>query len=834
MSGSLKRRDDGNVGDGNVGDGNVRDGNVGDLNLGDSNVGAGKPGGVTLGLARTLAATLAALGFAAPASAVLIDNDVPAGTIGQFEVDVLDGGDSRTVNITAQPISGGTVSIEVVFDYFAYVDVGAEGGGVRLADSVTSAAVLDGDDVVVSHGSFTGEFGNTIAWTATSSIPDGTAGSASTMTTTYSFSAETGQLGRIRLLQYLDEDVQGAGNDVFFTRGGVATANLELVTVDNASVVGVSHGGGFSAGQGLLNSSFVGYAADVYNQIKPSISGAGQPLSPTGVIQNLAAFDHPDIAQDTYGPADIVSVMAWDVDPEASNAMVVTTLGGIPDITEDLDSPICGVEVAGQLIRDGDAFYGSAYDDGPFDTGIASVEIVNPVNLQLYGDGSATPSNPLLFDPTVESADFAVVIESTLATASGTVRVTDDNGNMCEFTPIATFGSPIVYGPFATEGWPEAIQLSPPSVGEGGGLRPELAYLAKRRAGVDIDDIVDPSNPVNLSNFLPNGNCDGLDFFADEIELVSLFDVDAVIVSGGECGALGVQTADPENPLYTDKVVFPGGEAEETAVVAFGEGENDYVGFTAAWGAGLQSFGCDSEECNDTVVYDSIGAGDPAWGYALAVWIEPREAQTLAYVATTEGLQIVDVSDPMAMVQLGSFDSNPTDIPLQDNDVVPQDVVVAGNHAYVPVWIGGLKIIDVSNPALPFEVQTIPTDSAFFKVEISTVDDRVFATEGLEGLAVFRRIANGSLLRDRQIPIGVDDERCSFDEGGVADVCWAWAVDEQERMVGVTYGIWPSEVDEGGYVLVDQQNTVACGLIGIEPFLALAPWLVRRMRRRRS
>jgi len=66
----------------------------------------------------------------------------------------------------------------------------------------------------------------------------------------------------------------------------------------------------------------------VFNQIVPRITGDGQPVAPQGVITNLPSFQHPVVGP-AYGPADIVSVLAWDVDPNATSATIVTTLGGV-------------------------------------------------------------------------------------------------------------------------------------------------------------------------------------------------------------------------------------------------------------------------------------------------------------------------------------------------------------------------------------------------------------------------------------------------------------------------------------------------------------------------
>jgi hypothetical protein len=64
-----------------------------------------------------------------------------------------------------------------------------------------------------------------------------------------------------------------------------------------------------------------------------------------------------------------------------------------------------------------------------------------------------------------------------------------------------------------------------------------------------------------------------------------------------------------------------------------------------------------------------------------------------AYVADEYyGLWVVDVSDP----------TNPTEVGYCNTPAV--DVVVDGDYAYVAGWSSGLRVVDVSNPAYPIEV----------------------------------------------------------------------------------------------------------------------------------
>ncbi|MBW2577559.1 MAG: hypothetical protein JRE38_05765, partial [Deltaproteobacteria bacterium] len=71
----------------------------------------------------------------------------------------------------------------------------------------------------------------------------------------------------------------------------------------------------------------------------------------------------------------------------------------------------------------------------------------------------------------------------------------------------------------------------------------------------------------------------------------------------------------------------------------------------------------------------------------------------------------------------------------------------------------------------------------------------------ISGLASFMQLPSGELVLEERFPIGVDDDRCTFDEGGVSDICWAWAIDEVGELVSVTYGVFDLP-QAGGYQLI--------------------------------
>ncbi|TWT57824.1 PEP-CTERM motif protein [Thalassoglobus neptunius] len=258
-------------------------------------------------------------------SADLIDNDVPAGTVGHFEVDVDPGGQSEVANITANGAVSGTTTTNVMFEMINYVQTGAGVSALSGTGSITT------DDTYVSSGSFVGSNGNTVFWRSTASIADGDSNMRNEITFTTN-SNET--LGDLRFINYLDQDVFGI-IDILFTRGSVAGGDLELFTVDQTEEFGISQSGAYSDSQGLVNSTFEGWAADEWSDLRTDITAGTAAFSLTGEVDmtSLPAFVDPTFGP-AFGPEDITTALSWVIDPNANSATVITYLGGVPDVID--------------------------------------------------------------------------------------------------------------------------------------------------------------------------------------------------------------------------------------------------------------------------------------------------------------------------------------------------------------------------------------------------------------------------------------------------------------------------------------------------------------------
>ena len=160
-----------------------------------------------------------------------IDNDVSPTIPGSFEATIAFGnqipvGDNS--NVTVEDARTGEILIgqDYVFLYNTYIQVGNT--VTSLADAtVTQQATLIANDVVESRGSFAGPNG-VINFVATSSFANG----FSTLQSRVDFDGGTTALGDIRVITYLDEDVEQLDDDILVTAGTPGQNDFRAYTLD--------------------------------------------------------------------------------------------------------------------------------------------------------------------------------------------------------------------------------------------------------------------------------------------------------------------------------------------------------------------------------------------------------------------------------------------------------------------------------------------------------------------------------------------------------------------------------------------------------------------------
>ncbi len=183
-----------------------------------------------------------------------------------------------------------------------------------------------------------------------------------------------------------------------------------------------------------------------------------------------------------------------------------------------------------------------------------------------------------------------------------------------------------------------------------------------------------------------------------------------------------------------------------------------------------------------TNVFNSLGlslrrvGGEATVGHSFDV----RVVNQLAYVATiSDGLQILDVSDPTHPTRIGGYNGGELNFACQ----------VVGKHCYVAAGPAGLIVLDVSDPAHPVRIGRYANGGYFTRVQI--VGSIAYVTDGFAGLQLLD-VSNPA----QPVPIG---------SGFVSRV--ASDVDVVDNRAWVANG-------PGGLFLLDVSNPAQVALLG--------------------
>ncbi|MBK8904573.1 MAG: hypothetical protein IPM53_25570 [Anaerolineaceae bacterium] len=209
-------------------------------------------------------------------------------------------------------------------------------------------------------------------------------------------------------------------------------------------------------------------------------------------------------------------------------------------------------------------------------------------------------------------------------------------------------------------------------------VKENIAYVIGEDGRLRLFDVSDPGSPTDLGKYEMVGS-------AEDITIVEKI----VYIADGGGGLRLIDVSDPTAPVevgFFDTL----GSAEEIAVngnIVYITDGGSFPGFVAG-GGGIRLI-----DISDPVAVAEIGYFDTSH---MARDIEVVE--DIAYVADWGvDLRLVDVSDPANPTQLGSF----------DNVVhLANDLAVVGNVVYIAGG-GGLRLVDVSNPQSPSEMDFV-------------------------------------------------------------------------------------------------------------------------------
>jgi hypothetical protein len=323
-----------------------------------------------------------------------------------------------------------------------------------------------------------------------------------------------------------------------------------------------------------------------------------------------------------------------------------------------------------------------------------------------------------------------------------------------------------------TPGWVEGVALARMPVGEEG-VR-TLAFLADVAAGLRICDATDPSEPELLASLYPNASTCPSGFYADDVRLLG----DRAYLAAGRCGVLVFDVSDPTAPRIALRVSAPSWAKD--VLPRSSEGGVELL--VADYFAGLRVIDVAGTTFEERLL---LGSAQGIRGSALAVDADPVSG--IVVVATTDG--VFDVILGGATPLVGSFLTNPTGLPIGQLTAIPEDVTVRDDFAYVPLWKGGLVVVDLLDPSDPTPFPTVETPHAFFKTLLLPSGETLLASEGQCGLAVFGVTPEGLIERPGSpFPVaGTDPEACGPEVTDQA-LPFAWSLAELDGLVAVGAG----------------------------------------------
>jgi len=231
-------------------------------------------------------------------------------------------GENAPINFTVLSyiLTGGRRSygdVEFIYEYNPYYSIG---GAPALG--FTGSPLDLGSNKVQNTGIITGE-NAPINFTVLSYILTGEL----QLVQTWTFTSQE-PFGNCRFIQYLDEDVMGVNDDVLVPLGNYADGTLQLYTIDDASRVGTFQTVDTNDEQ---NVTWVGWSADRFSYLRSYITGGTVIFLPNGFIETNNLPPIAGTFPQEYGPSDVTTAVAYDLDPAAKQAVLTVVLGGTPE-----------------------------------------------------------------------------------------------------------------------------------------------------------------------------------------------------------------------------------------------------------------------------------------------------------------------------------------------------------------------------------------------------------------------------------------------------------------------------------------------------------------------
>ena len=236
----------------------------------------------------------------------------------------------------------------------------------------------------------------------------------------------------------------------------------------------------------------------------------------------------------------------------------------------------------------------------------------------------------------------------------------------------------------------------------------DYVYLAASNLGLQIVDATNPAAPVEVGRCLPDSNPFSTAVVGDY----------AYVVDG--YGLHTIDATDRQNPVEVGSVFLPwGGDDWLSRTIAVAGGYAYVAQAANHWRVGLSGGLWIVDITNPTapVEVGSYNLRTAAWGVAVA--------GDYAYVVYQSGLRIIDISVPSAPVSAGDFAVSGA-----------RSVAVEELHAYITTG-GGVRMIGVRNPAAMIEIDYYALPG--WATDVAVADGYVYVADGSGGLYALRR-----------------------------------------------------------------------------------------------
>jgi|GEM_PF-3750656 len=208
----------------------------------------------------------------------------------------------------------------------------------------------------------------------------------------------------------------------------------------------------------------------------------------------------------------------------------------------------------------------------------------------------------------------------------------------------------------------------------------DVAFIGAGGGGMHIVDVSEPALPELISKFETLHS-------ANDIQLYN----GIIYIADEDSGIHAVDVSNPAEPIRLGVFPIP----SSISLLAFSED-----GIAYSWGRGPSLHLTDIRNPQTPVMGSAESPGE-AWGISVS--------GSIACIADDDsGLQVFDVSDPMAPMLVGSLD-----LPGR-----ALDVCLVSSIAYVANSDYGLRVVDLSNPASPTLMGTFSTFEPVVSVQV--------------------------------------------------------------------------------------------------------------------